>query len=161
MLAQLYKWAAIVFAVLAVALLLWCIFLRASASNSDLRAAAANQRAHVLEAQVLRADEIIREERERADRMAGIAEQTEKDMQHAKSLADSTTADLLADNRRLRSLWAGHAATDAVSATAAGTARADADDRLRAESAGRIIGAVAQCQAQRDGLQAVVRADRK
>ena len=57
MFAQLYKWAAIVFAVLAVALLLWCMFLRESASNSDLRAAAEHERANVLAQQVLRAEE--------------------------------------------------------------------------------------------------------
>ena len=57
MLAQLYKWAAIVFAVLAVAAVVTAILFRADSRNSDLRAAAANQRAHVLEAQVLRAEE--------------------------------------------------------------------------------------------------------
>jgi hypothetical protein len=57
MLAQLYKWAAIVFAVLAVAAVVTAILFHADSRNSDLRAAAEHERANVLAQQVLRAEE--------------------------------------------------------------------------------------------------------
>lgn len=57
MLAQLYKWAAIVFAVLAVAAVLATFYFRANAASADLRADAEHARANVLAQQVLRAEE--------------------------------------------------------------------------------------------------------
>lgn len=57
MLAQLYKWTAIAFAVLAVAAVLATFYFRANATSADLRADAEHARANVLAQQVLRAEE--------------------------------------------------------------------------------------------------------
>lgn len=160
MLAQLYKWTAIAFAVLAVAAVLATFYFRANAASADLRADAEHARANVLAQQVLRADEIIREERERAADMAAIADQYEQDKRLADEAADRAIADLRAGNVRLRDEWAG-CATDAVSATATAAAERDAAAEVRERAAAEIVSIGARADAQVRALQAVVRADRE
>ena len=96
-----------------------------------------------------------------AKRLAAVATQYEQDKINAQADADRVVSDLRAGNRRLQSLWQGSQATARLSGAVASAASADAEDRLREESAGRIIGAVAECQAQVKGLQAIVEADRQ
>lgn len=101
------------------------------------------------------------EEQAKASALAQVAEEYERGKKDGKASADRIVADLLAGNQRLRDIWQGHQATDRVSGTAASPGEFDAEARLRAESAGRIIGAVAECEAQVTGLQAIVNEDRK
>ena len=160
MFSQLYKWAAIVFAVLAVAAVLATFYFRANAAGADLRADAEHARANVLAQQVIRADEIIREERERAANMALIAAEYEQDKADAVQAADRTIADLRAGTVRLRDEWAG-CATDSVSATATAARLADESAAVRARAAAEIVSIGARADAQVRALQAVVRADRE
>lgn len=119
---------------------------------ADLRADLADARADASAS--ARAVEAIR-----AQAAAAAAEQYEQGKLDAQTAADRVVAGLNAGTVRLRREWAG-CETSRLSAAAARAAEPDAADRLRAASAGRIVRAVAECQAQRDGLMALVRADR-
>ncbi len=101
------------------------------------------------------------EEQAKAGALAQVAEEYERGKKDGKASADRIVADLLAGNQRLRDIWSGHQATDRVSGAAASPGEFDAEARLRAQSAGRIIGAVAECESQVEGLQKVVIEDRK
>jgi len=160
MLAQLYKWAAIVFAVLAVAAVVTAILFHSAARDSRVRADAEHERANVLAQQVIRADQIIREERERAERMTVIAGQYERDKADAQAGYERDLADLRAGNLKLRQRWAA-TATDAVSAAGRSAAELDAAAADREASAARIVRAARDADAQIRGLQAVVKADRE
>lgn len=160
MFAQLYKWAAIVFAVLAVAAVVTAILFHSAARDSRVRAAAEHERANVLAQQVIRADQIIREERERAEAMAGIAEQYERDKANVEAAYERDVSDLRAGNLKLRQRWA-DTATDAVSQASRSAAELDAAAADREASAARIVRAARDADAQVRGLQAVVRADRE
>lgn len=81
-----------------------------------------------------------------------------EDLRRVQTNRDALVARLLSGAERLQDRWAG-----AVSATAptAGPAGApDAAARDRAESAGRIVAAAAQCDAQVAGLQSLLIAER-
>lgn len=108
------------------------------------------------------AQELAREvERKRASRMAEIAAQTKRRIEHAQKKADQLVSDLRAGNVRLRQHWRGCVATDRVSATAAAAARADAAAELRRASAAAIIAAADEADAQVRGLQEVIRESHK
>lgn len=80
----------------------------------------------------------------------------------AEMAADSVVDDLRTGTLRLRDEWQGCQARldGALSGAAAAAGRADAAEQRRAESAGRIVRAAAECDAQVSALQALVRADR-
>lgn len=101
--------------------------------------------------------ETLEIERYHAQDLARIAAEYEQDKIDAQAAADRVVADLRADNLRLSKRWAGCPAVPQAAATA-GQPDAAADDR--AESAGRIVRAAAECDAQVRGLQAIVLADR-
>ncbi|MBR0346046.1 MAG: hypothetical protein IJI03_12390 [Rudaea sp.] len=86
----------------------------------------------------------------------------EKGKTDAKSNAENTVAELRAGTLRLRDRWQGcEAARSALmSQTAAGAGELDAAAADRAESAGRIVQAAAECDAQVAGLQAVLISER-
>lgn len=91
--------------------------------------------------------------------LRAIAQIYEQEQSHAKAAHDQVVADLRAGLVRLRDRWtcgAADAAAD-LPATAGATGSTDAPAELRAASAGRIVGAGAECDAQVRGLQAVVR----
>ncbi len=94
-------------------------------------------------------------ERVRAQRMYEIAADAEEGKAHAEETGARVTADLRADNLRLREHWRSCESTRLPGIEpAAAEPDAAADDR--AESAGRIVRAAAECDAQVRGLQAVV-----
>lgn len=80
----------------------------------------------------------------------------------AEVAADSVVDDLRTGNLKLRDEWRGCEARydGALSGAAAAAGRTDAAEQRRAESAGRIVRAAAECDAQVSALQALVRADR-
>lgn len=107
-----------------------------------------------------KAERIAREtEQAHAKALADVAEQYEQDKQNAQADADRLVADLRAGNRKLRDLWKDQS-TASVSGVAASTGGAEGQARLREESISRVLAAVAQCEAQVTGLQAVTEADR-
>lgn len=105
-------------------------------------------------------------ERARANAMAAIAEQYERDKTDALLAADRLAADLVSGDRRVRhEIAALHTAR--LSADAAATRELDATAQRGAALVGAAVGIGAECDATQRGLiraygvQSVVRADRQ
>lgn len=104
------------------------------------------------------ANRLIAVERQRAQQAAAVAEKFEQEKRDAESKGAAVVAGLRAGNLRLQQRWAG--CEVAVPAVAAPAGEPDAAPADRAESAGRIVRAAADCDAQVRGLQALIEADR-
>ncbi|WP_049460313.1 endopeptidase [Stenotrophomonas maltophilia] len=98
--------------------------------------------------------ETLKAERGSAVAANTLASKYEKEKDNAQKATDRLIADLRAGNQRLHQRWQATVATAELSAAAAAASQPDgrADDRN--ESAGRAIGAAAQCDAQVRALQA-------
>ncbi len=96
---------------------------------------------------------------ERANTIAAnrLAAQYEKERIDAQAVSDRVVAELRSGNVRLHQRWRAAVATSQLSAAAAAGAQSDGGTNDRIESAGRAIGAAAQCDAQVKGLQAFAR----
>lgn len=96
----------------------------------------------------------LKTERDTAAAANALATQYEKEKADAQTSSDRLIADLRAGNQRLHQRWQASIATAELSAAAAASSQPDgrADDRI--ESAGRAVGAAAQCDAQVRALQA-------
>lgn len=105
-------------------------------------------------AQADAADQTVQAERGLAVVANALATRYEKEKADAQTASDRLIADLRAGNQRLHQRWQAAVATADLSAAAAAGSQPDgrADDRI--ESAGRAIGAAAQCDAQVRALQA-------
>ncbi|WP_423159382.1 endopeptidase [Stenotrophomonas geniculata] len=92
-------------------------------------------------------------ERDSAAAANALVATYEKEKNDAQKATDRLVADLRAGNQRLHQRWQATVATAELSAAAAAASQPDgrADDRI--ESAGRAVGAAAQCDAQVRGLQ--------
>lgn len=157
--ASAYRIAAAVFGVLAVALLIACLFLKDSATRADVRADAERARAEASEAELRAVSKARDQEREAAKRANAIAAQYEQDKLNAEAAAKRTADDLRAGNLRLRQQWEGCKASGVPQAKrAAGQPDAAADDRE--ESAGRIVRAADAADAQIKALQDFIRSER-
>jgi hypothetical protein len=96
-------------------------------------------------------------ERDHAQKMLDIGALHQKEKDDAKAQADAVVADLRSGLLRLHARWEASVATAAlVSEATAGTREPDAAALDRYESAGRIVRAADECDAQVRGLQAVV-----
>lgn len=102
---------------------------------------------------------VIAVERQRVKRAEAVATQYEQEKADAESKGAAVADGLRAGNLRLQQRWAGCEAR--VSYLTASTSELDGAANDRAESAGRIVLAAAQCDAQIRGLQALVRAGRE
>ncbi|WP_242890237.1 endopeptidase [Stenotrophomonas maltophilia] len=100
------------------------------------------------------AAEILKVERGSAAAANTLASKYEKEKDDAQKASDRLIADLRDGNQRLHQRWQASVATAELSSAAAAASQPDgrADDRI--ESAGRAVGAAAQCDAQVRGLQA-------
>ena len=85
----------------------------------------------------------------------------EKGKKDAEATAKRTVADLRAGNLVLRDRWASCQASADLPRAAANSSEPDAGAADRAESAGRIVQAAAQCDAQVRGLQELLLLERK
>lgn len=158
--ASLYRIGTIVFGVLAVALLIACLFLKDRATRATVRADAASRRAEASEAELKAVSKARDQEREAAKRANAIAARYEQEKIDAEAAAKRTADDLRAGNLRLRRLWEGCQAERVPDANgASGEPDAAADDR--AESAGRIVRAADEADAQIRALQEFIRAERQ
>ena len=92
--------------------------------------------------------------------LAKLDAQHQKELEEAKNAQARTIAELRNGTLRLQKHWAG-CETDRLSSAAASAAELDESARLRAESAGRIIGAADECDAQVRGLQGAVKAQQR
>lgn len=86
-----------------------------------------------------------------------IANEYEQGKRDAKAAADKFVADLRSNELRLRKRWT----CPKLPSVEASPGEPDAAERDRNESAGRIIGAAAECDQQVSQLQAIIRADRE
>lgn len=100
-------------------------------------------------------------ERAKASRMAEIDEQHQEGKNNAEAAGTRVTADLLADNLRLRQHWQGCVATSALSGAATSASLADAAAQLRAADAGASVRDADECDATIRGLQRVTQEDRR
>lgn len=100
------------------------------------------------------ANAVLALERASAQAANRLAATYEKEKDDAQKDSDRLVADLRAGNQRLHQRWQAAVATAELSTAAAAASQPDgrADDRV--ESAGRAIGAAAQCDAQVRALQA-------
>ena len=85
----------------------------------------------------------------------------EKGKKDAEATAKRTVADLRAGNLVLRDRWTSCQASSGLSRPATDTSESDAGTTDRDESAGRIVQAAAQCDAQVKGLQNLLRLERQ
>lgn len=151
-------WRATAFAALAVLALsgYGVEHLRRVHAQADLSA----YQAQAAQAQIVAEQAARKREYESTVAMDAIAKQYEDAKHDVQTDADRTAADLRAGTLKLREQWQGCQA-DRVSNAAASAAELDGLNRLRGQGASDLVRVVATCQAQRDGLQAVVAADRK
>lgn len=97
-------------------------------------------------------DKIRQLEQDLATAQTGVSEAYEKGKKDAEATGAAITADLRAGNLRLQQRWAG-CETQRLSDAAALAGELDAAAGDREESAGRIVRAAVQCDAQVRGLQ--------
>lgn len=126
---------------------------RLADSAATARAAAEGER-DAARTELAQANRIIATERASTAAANALAAQYEKDKADAQAASDHLVADLRAGNQRLHARWQAALATGELSAAAAAAALADGSAADRIESAGRIVGAAAACDAQVKGLQA-------
>ena len=93
-------------------------------------------------------------ERDSAAAANALAATYEKEKDDAQKASDRLIADLRAGNQRLHQRWQATVATAELSAVAAAGSQPDGRSDDRIESAGRAVGAAAQCDAQVRALQA-------
>jgi hypothetical protein len=141
-------------------LLLLAIWQRGTVAQAERAQLSAETDRDVAVAQRDNARGIIDVERKRVKRAEQVATQYEQEKEDAKRSGDGVAAGLRAGSARLQQRWQGCEAAR-VSDLGAGIAISDAGADDRSQSAGRIVGAAAECDAQVRGLQAQVRADRE
>ena len=120
-------------------------------AKAETKAAQDNQRA---------AEEQAQRYQLRAEAKEAIAAQYLEELKNAHSKGDRLAADLLAGDVRFRKLWAQCQAVPATGHASTSTSAPDGATDDRAASAGRIVRAAAECDAQVLGLQALILADR-
>ena len=156
-------WKQILASLILLAVLAFTYWLGGASARTDLaeyKAKVAEQTAHVADL-ATKAERIAREtEQAHAKALESVAEQYEQDKQDAQATADRLVADLRAGNERLHQRWQASQATARLSGAVASATELDAEARDREESASRAIAAADQCDAQVEGLQAVIEADR-
>lgn len=105
-------------------------------------------------AEIGQLDTVIKTERANTKAANALAARYEKEKSDAQAESDRVVADLRDGQRRLHDRWQAAVHTAALSQTVASASQSDgrADDRY--QSAGRIIGAADQCDAQVRALQA-------
>ena len=94
-------------------------------------------------------------------RAEAVAEGYEKGKKDAEDAGNSTVADLRSDVLRLRQRWASRPTASCLPETADTTRKRDAEAESQRESAGRIIRAADECQAQVLACQAFILSERE
>lgn len=109
-----------------------------------------------------KAKDKAREDKDKlADAQNAVSAAYEKGKKDAEATAKRTVADLRAGNLVLRDRWTSCQASSGLPRPATDTSEPDAGTTDRDESAGRIVQAAAQCDAQVKGLQNLLRLERQ
>lgn len=148
-------------AALAVAAIVAALYFRGDSAISDARADKAESERDSARAEVNDLKAARDAEHRKAKEAQAIAVKYEDEKRAIETESARTVADLRAGNLRLRKLWEAPAATADLSRAVASAGQPDDQAADRAESAGRIVRAAAECDAQVRGLQAVIEADRR
>lgn len=132
---------------------------QASAAEVErLKAQHAEQRADAAEALAKLATDYRDRERQMGDDFIAATVNHTETLRRVETERSRLVAGLLAGTDRLQDRWAG--CVSAAASSAGGAGLADGGARDRAESAGRIVAAAAQCDAQVAGLQSILKAER-
>ena len=121
---------------------------------------AAEDQAALAAAQVVASEAARKQEQDKAQAANEVAAAYERGKDDAKAAGDRVAADLRAGVSRLQDRWRGCEARR-VPGTADTSSEPDASAIDRNESAGRIVGAAEQCDAQVIGLQQFILSERK
>lgn len=113
------------------------------------------------EAERLATEVANRQKDELAAAQNAVSAAYEKGKSDAEATAKRTVADLRAGNLVLRDRWTSCQASSGLPRPATNTSEPDAGTADRDESAGRIVQAAAQCDAQVKGLQNLLRLERQ
>ena len=151
--------AAIAIAALALAGVLSHKLRGAAETISAMTLQAAQDKAALAEARAEASEEARLKEITAARAANAVADAYERGKQDAQAAGDRVAADLRAGNLRLQDRWRGCEA-GRVSAIAGSPGESDAAAADRNDSAGRIIGAGAACDAQVIGLQQFILSER-
>ena len=109
-----------------------------------------------------KAKDKAREDRDKlADAQNAVSAAYEKGKRDAEQTSKRVVADLRAGNLILRDRWTSCQTSSGLPRPAADTSESDAGTADRDESAGRIVQAAAQCDAQVKGLQNLLRLERQ
>lgn len=124
---------------------------------------AAKAEAKAADAYATAVNAVRENEQTRVEAVNRVAAAYERGKLDAQAQGVAVADGLRAGSLRFKRLWQGcqAAAAGGLSGPAADPGGPDDQDRLRQESAGRIIGAVAACQAERDALLKLAEADRQ
>ncbi|MGV8959208.1 MAG: lysis system i-spanin subunit Rz [Stenotrophomonas sp.] len=128
-----------------------------AADNAAAAQAQAEGERDAVRADLTQANAVITAERANVKAANAVAAQYELEKADAQAASDRLVADLHAGNQRLHVRWQAALATGELSAAAAAASQSDGGAADRYQSAGRIIGAADQCDAQVNGLQAFAR----
>lgn len=132
----------------------------AAETISAMTLQAAQDKAALAEARVEASEEARLKEIMAARAANAVADAYERGKQDAQAAGDRVAADLRAGNVRLQDRWRGCEA-GRVSTIAGASGEPDASAADRNDSAGRIIGAGAACDAQVIGLQQFILSERQ
>lgn len=127
---------------------------------ADMALKVAEDQAALAAAQVVASEAARQQEQDRAKAANEVAAAYERGKDDAKAAGDRVAADLRAGVSRLQDRWRGCEARR-VPGTADAPSEPDASAIDRNESAGRIVGAAEQCDAQVIGLQQFILSERK
>lgn len=128
-------------------------------ASTDAKAAMLSYQADIKQIESDAKDKVRELEQELALEQVAVSEAYERGKDDAEAIGAAVVADLRSGNARLRQRWTSCQA-ERVSSAPAPASESDAPTRDREESAGRIIRAAAQCDAQVRGLQALLRLER-
>lgn len=157
----LWRMSAYALAVLAVIAVVAALYFRGDSAVSDARADKAESERDSARAEVNALKAARDTEQRRAKEAQAIAAKYEDEKRAIETESARVVAGLRAGNLRLRQLWQAQAATAYLSRAVASASQPDDQAADRAESAGRIVRAAAECDAQVRGLQAVIEEDRR
>ena len=143
--ASAWKYACIALAVLAVAAVLLAFWFRGSANGALRDRDAAIAERDAARAELAQAKKVTKVEKAVAAEHHDIGDRYDAE----REAIDARAADLAAGERRLRQLW-GQYETAKLAGSAATAAEAAEQDRLRRESASRIVRAVELAQSERN-----------
>lgn len=132
----------------------------AQAAIADMSLQVVKEKAALAAAQVEASEAARQQEQDRARAANEVAAAYEKGKDDAKAAGDLVAADLRAGVSRLQDRWRGCEARR-VPGTADTSSQPDASAIDRNESAGRIVGAAEQCDAQVIGLQQFILSERQ